>query len=469
MKKIVLLMIFFVSSIIFCANDAAMVDYIVKNSGGKTSRADAQTIVNTVNRVSAQYNFSPAYIYGIIQTESNFRNLKANSANARGVMQVTPGTSAAEVGCTGNLYNIEYNIECGVKYFAWMRKNAKHYGITNLSDLAAAYNCGPGCFKSGRWKRIKETTSYIKKVPSFGNKIAKIAGLDPLDMTQFPQGEYSGSDGSSSIKSDFSDIFEIDFDKAVDIFKNGILSKVDKLISEVIILLTFIALFDFILTVILPATADTSTILPRVISKMLKYAFYIGLVLNFVNIQSMIFDFFIGIAKVFGADVTNANQAWQVSIKEAEKLFNLIVSYHQKADMTKWILLPDIFTIMIALFIMFIVGIRIVLEIMMTTVQFFLTTTLALFFVIFDVLKKPSGLQNKLPITFILSGIKITVITVVFSVIIGALNSVNITVDTDNLDAIKDAYESIFRYIGLMIIGIILISKSSKFITKEFR
>ena len=48
MKKIVLLMIFFVSSIIFCANDAAMVDYIVKNSGGKTSRADAQTIVNTV-------------------------------------------------------------------------------------------------------------------------------------------------------------------------------------------------------------------------------------------------------------------------------------------------------------------------------------------------------------------------------------------------------------------------------------
>ena len=341
--------------------------------------------------------------------------------------------------------------------------------LWNLSDLAAAYNCGPGCFKSGRWKRIKETTSYIKKVPSFGNKIAKIAGLDPLDMTQFPQGEYSGSDGSSSIKSDFLDVFEIDFDKAVDIFKNGILSKVDKLISEVIILLTFIALFDFILTVILPATADTSTILPRVISKMLKYAFYIGLVLNFVNIQSMIFDFFIGIAKVFGADVTNANQAWQVSIKEAEKLFNLIVSYHQKADMTKWILLPDIFTIMIALFIMFIVGIRIVLEIMMATVQFFLTTTLALFFVIFDVLKKPSGLQNKLPITFILSGIKITVITVVFSVIIGALNSVNITVDTDNLDAIKDAYEGIFRYIGLMIIGIILISKSSKFITKEFR
>ena len=202
---------------------------------------------------------------------------------------------------------------------------------------------------------------------------------------------------------------------------------------------------------------------------MLKYAFYIGLVLNFVNIQSMIFDFFIGIAKVFGADVTNANQAWQVSIKEAEKLFNLIVSYHQKADMTKWILLPDIFTIMIALFIMFIVGIRIVLEIMMATVQFFLTTTLALFFVIFDVLKKPSGLQNKLPITFILSGIKITVITVVFSVIIGALNSVDITVDTDNLDAIKDAYEGIFRYIGLMIIGIILISKSSKFVTKEFR
>ena len=465
MKRLVLFMVFIISSISFSVNNEAMIDYIVKSSGGKTSRSDAQIIVNTVSRVSKQYNFPEAYIYGIIETESNFRNLKANRADARGVMQVTPKTSAAEVGCTGNLYNIEYNIECGVKYFDWMRKNAKHYGINNLSDLAAAYNCGPGCFKSGRWKNIKETTNYIKKVPAFGNKIAGIAGLTPLDMTQFPEG--TGYTDSSSMKNDFSDIFKIDFDGAVEIFKQGILSKIDNVINGVIVILTFAALFDFILTVIIPSAADTSTILPRILSKLLKYAFYIGVVLNFVNIQSMIFEFFIGLAKAFGADATSANQVWELSMKEAEKLFNLIVSWNTKTDMTKWTLVPEIFIIVIAMLILLIVGIRVVIEVMMAIVQFFLTTTMALFFVIFDVLKKPSSLLNKLSTTFLLSGIKITVITVIMSVLIGALGTIVISTATD-IEAVKDSYESIFKYIGVLVIGAVIVAKSSKWITKEF-
>lgn len=465
MKKIILFMVFVISSISFSINNEAMIDYIIKSSGGKTSRSDAQIIINTVSRVSRQYNFPESYIYGIIETESNFRNLKANRADARGVMQVTPKTSAAEVGCTGNLYNIEYNIECGVKYFDWMRKNAKHYGINNLSDLAAAYNCGPGCFKSGRWKNITETTNYIKKVPSFGNKIATIAGLTPLDMTQFPAG--TGYTNSSSVKNDFLDIFKIDFDGAVEIFKQGILSKIDNVINGVIVVLTFIALFDFVLTVIIPSTADTSTILPRILSKLLKYAFYMGIVLNFVNIQSMIFEFFIGLSKAFGTDATSANQVWELSMKEAEKLFNLIVSWSVKTDMTKWTLVPEIFIIVIAMLILLIVGIRVVIEVMMAITQFFLTTTMALFFVIFDVLKKPSSLLNKLPTTFLLSGIKITVITVIMSVLIGALDTIVISTATD-IETIKDSYESIFKYLGVLVIGAVIVVKSSKWITKEF-
>ena len=458
-------MVFVISSISFSINNEAMVDYIIKSSGGKTSRSDAQIIINTVSRVSKQYNFPESYIYGIIETESNFRNLKANRADARGVMQVTPKTSAAEVGCTGNLYNIEYNIECGVKYFDWMRKNAKHYGINNLSDLAAAYNCGPGCFKSGRWKNITETTNYIKKVPSFGNKIATIAGLTPLDMTQFPAG--TGYTNSSSVKNDFLDIFKIDFDGAVEIFKQGILSKIDNVINGVIVVLTFIALFDFVLTVIIPSTADTSTILPRILSKLLKYAFYMGIVLNFLNIQSMIFEFFIGLSKAFGTDATSANQVWELSMKEAEKLFNLIVSWSVKTDMTKWTLVPEIFIIVIAMLILLIVGIRVVIEVMMAITQFFLTTTMALFFVIFDVLKKPSSLLNKLPTTFLLSGIKITVITVIMSVLIGALDTIVISTATD-IETVKDSYESIFKYLGVLVIGAVIVVKSSNWITKEF-
>ena len=117
--------------------------------------------------------------------------------------------------------------------------------------------------------------------------------------------------------------------------------------------------------------------------------------------------------------------------------------------------------------ILLIVGIRVVIEVMMAIIQFFLTTTMALFFVIFDVFKKPSSLLNKLPTTFLLSGIKITVITVIMSVLIGTISNITISTATD-IEGIKDSYESIFKYIGVLIIGAVVIAKSSKWITKEF-
>ena len=468
MKKIIFAFIFLISSITFSVNNEAMVNYIIKTSNGKTSRSEAQTIVNTVTRVSKKYNFPESYIYGIIETESNFRNLKANRHDARGVMQVTPGTSAKQVGCSGDLYNIEYNIECGVKYFDWMRKNAKHYGINNLSDLAAAYNCGPGCFKSGRWKNIKETTNYIKKVPAYANKIAEIGGLKKLDMKQFPAGTAGIDDTNKTTKSDFSDVFKIDFDRAVEIFKEGILSKVDRLIEGVIVILTFMALFDFILTAVMQSAVNPATIVPRIINKLIKYAFYIGVVLNFVFIQTIVFEFFSGFATLFGVESSTVNQVWELFMKEAEKLFNLIVSWNEKFETTKWTLMPEMILIAFALIAMIFIAIRVVIELSLTIIQFFLTTTLALFFVPFDVFDKMKSLTKKLPKSFLISGIKITTITIVVSIVIGILSNMTLTTVTDIKD-IKDGYEDIFKFIAVQFVGLCILLKSSEYVTKYLK
>lgn len=472
MKRLIFILIFFISSIsIFSINNEAMLNYIVKSSGGQTSRADAQRIINAVTSASQKYNFPEAYIYGIIETESNFRNLKANSADARGVMQVTPGTSAKQVGCTGDLYNIEYNIECGVKYFAWLRQYSSHFGIKNLSDMAASYNCGPGCFKSGRWSRIKETTNYIKRVPTYGNKIASVAGLPPLDMSEFPQGMGVSTTEVSdpTIKSDFSDVYFIDFDKGIEHFKKVILDGANKLIRGIIGILILMILIDFVLTAVMESTINPSLILPKMIDRLIKYVFYIGVVLNFIKIQEIMFEFFIGLGKIFGVDTSSANQVWSSFMKEAEKLFNLVVSWHSLEFNTKWELMGELFILLIGLLLLLLIAIRTVIEVCLAIIQFFIVTTMAVFFVPFDVFdkKKIVGLRQRLPITFLCSGLKITSVTITISIILGILSSLKITEVTE-IQNINDGYEEIFKYIGVMLIGMILLIKNSLYINKFF-
>ena len=305
MKKLIFILSFFITFSGFAINNQAMIDYIVNSSGGRTSRSDAQVIINTVTRVSKQYNFPESYIYGILEAESNFRNLKANRADARGVMQVTPGTSAAQVGCHGNLYNIEYNIECGVKYFDWMRRNAKHFGINNLSDLAAAYNCGPGCFKSGRWKRIKETTDYIKKVPTFGNRIAAKTGLAPLDMSQFPAGTGNNSNNGQQNGQVTENKFVIDLNSVLKEYVTGFDKGVENVAPDLIVILTFVFLISFLWDTIKNRVTNLEIFIINFVFELFKFVFFLTIINNFKEINKATMNLIFKVAEAFGSKLTS--------------------------------------------------------------------------------------------------------------------------------------------------------------------
>ena len=87
----------------------------------------------------------PAFIYAITRQESNFDPAAVSSANARGLMQLLPGTAtgvARQLGIPHQLGWLtsqpEHNLRLGARYLA---DQIARFG--NLALAAAAYNAGP--------------------------------------------------------------------------------------------------------------------------------------------------------------------------------------------------------------------------------------------------------------------------------------------------------------------------------------
>lgn len=132
-----------------------------------------------VYKYSEENNIDPYLTFAIIKAESNFkRNIKSKSG-AIGLMQLMEETAIEEAGefgeeivVTEKLYNPEFNIKIGTKYYA------KLYKKYNNELLAlAAYNAGMG--NVDKWIKdgiinedgsnmenipIKETNNYVRKI-----------------------------------------------------------------------------------------------------------------------------------------------------------------------------------------------------------------------------------------------------------------------------------------------------------------
>ena len=82
-----------------------------------------------------------------------------------GLMQLMPGT-ARDMGVT-NAYDPAQNIEGGVKYLAWLKKQ-----FSNTNHIIAAYNAGLGNVrKHGGIPPFRETQNYVKSVNSRYNSL----------------------------------------------------------------------------------------------------------------------------------------------------------------------------------------------------------------------------------------------------------------------------------------------------------
>lgn len=116
-------------------------------------------IENKIRECSFKYNIPPSLIKAIIEVESDFNPVCVSKKGASGLMQLMPET-AKGLGVR-NIFDIEENIEAGVKYFKMMLER-----FNNSYELAlAAYNAGPGAVeKYGGIPPYPETQNYVIKV-----------------------------------------------------------------------------------------------------------------------------------------------------------------------------------------------------------------------------------------------------------------------------------------------------------------
>lgn len=132
-----------------------------------------------INKYSKEYNVDP-FLVAIINVESKYDKDAVSNKDARGLMQIMPGTGewAAEI------LNIEnYNLkllsepETNIKFGAWYISQLKKEFNNNMDLVYAAYNAGSG--NVGKWLQDKtysndgknledipfnQTKEYVEKV-----------------------------------------------------------------------------------------------------------------------------------------------------------------------------------------------------------------------------------------------------------------------------------------------------------------
>lgn len=91
---------------------------------------------------SQGHQVEPELVMGIIQQESNWNATAVSSANAKGLMQLMPGT-ASDMGVS-DPFNPYQNITGGVKYITWLLR--RYNG--DQERAVQAYHAGPGNIES---------------------------------------------------------------------------------------------------------------------------------------------------------------------------------------------------------------------------------------------------------------------------------------------------------------------------------
>lgn len=117
------------------------------------------------------WRVDPALVYAHTLQESNFRSDARSPADARGLMQVRPGTAQDMARARGQsldasqLYQPAINLEYGQRYLEFLRDRPETQGL--LPKIIAAYNAGP--LPVSRWNtKIRDNGDpllFIESIP----------------------------------------------------------------------------------------------------------------------------------------------------------------------------------------------------------------------------------------------------------------------------------------------------------------
>jgi soluble lytic murein transglycosylase-like protein len=146
-----------INSLFPSVNQEVSFQKILKNEENR--KENLSLIESKIKECSLKYNVPASLIKAIIEAESNFNPDCISRKGASGLMQLMPET-ARGLGIK-DIFDIEENIEGGVKYFRYLLEK-----FNNNYELAlAAYNAGPGAVeKYGGIPPYSETQNYVSKV-----------------------------------------------------------------------------------------------------------------------------------------------------------------------------------------------------------------------------------------------------------------------------------------------------------------
>jgi len=117
----------------------------------------------TIKKLSAKYGVPTEVIKSIIALESTGNANVKGATGEVGLMQISPGTAKSYgITDTNSLYNIQTNIETGIKHIEYIRKflgyeKDDYKNPNKLKYILAAYNAGHG--------RLKEIGDKIFNIP----------------------------------------------------------------------------------------------------------------------------------------------------------------------------------------------------------------------------------------------------------------------------------------------------------------
>ncbi len=159
MKKILISLgcssaVFFFGGILIVAAVLLIIGaaYNGSSGGGSSSDLAISQYREEIMKYSIKYNLEPAFVYAIIETESNFNENAESAVGAKGLMQIMPETfdemkkqliadGEDDDGYTfDDILNPDVNIKYGARYLKYI---ANMFPKASVKTWAAAYNAGP--------------------------------------------------------------------------------------------------------------------------------------------------------------------------------------------------------------------------------------------------------------------------------------------------------------------------------------
>ena len=145
-------------------------------------------IYSRIKHFSKKYGVKKELILAVARAESGYNQFAKSKKGAVGIMQLMPGT-ANQYGVF-NRYNVDENIEAGIKHLKYLYKRYNGDLVLTL----AAYNAGESAVeKYNGVPPYRETKNYIKRIYRFMNK--PLSGYNFASSSKSKLYRYKTKDG----------------------------------------------------------------------------------------------------------------------------------------------------------------------------------------------------------------------------------------------------------------------------------